>query len=265
MSTTMTVEQTNNNDEETAAASTSSSTSLTAAVDYNLRPRSLRNREETEKRQSVIKRQPKPKQKPPPLSKYRRKTANARERTRMVEINNAFEALRKVVPPFGPKAREIEDEQKEDPKSSDKLTKITTLRLAMNYIDALSKILRESDVSHSSSSANADNSIVGEEDNASHGKILSEDTVCQPIHSDTYLSDSLYKDLTEASDALAQNDDMTCPDLDSDLDLETLATSLSEDSSLSSVHSIVEGFPSLLASSTDNFDVLLESDNEICN
>ena len=42
------------------------------------------------------------KQRPPPLSKYRRKTANARERSRMKEINFAFETLRKAVPSYMP-------------------------------------------------------------------------------------------------------------------------------------------------------------------
>lgn len=42
------------------------------------------------------------KHRPPPLSKYRRKTANARERSRMKEINSAFETLRKAVPSYMP-------------------------------------------------------------------------------------------------------------------------------------------------------------------
>ncbi|XP_054743031.1 helix-loop-helix protein delilah [Anastrepha obliqua] len=73
------------------------------------------------------------KSKAPPLSKYRRKTANARERTRMREINSAFENLRHCVPPSiavdetGP--------------TNEKLTKITTLRLAMKYINLLSEVL----------------------------------------------------------------------------------------------------------------------------
>lgn len=49
---------------------------------YNLRTRSIQNRIETEKRKKEP-RKPKPKQRPPPLSKYRRKTANLRERCRM--------------------------------------------------------------------------------------------------------------------------------------------------------------------------------------
>ena len=91
---------------------------------YELRTSSLVNRVEVERRQTQPK-QLKPKTKPPPLSKYRRKTANARERTRMNEINDGFEELKNVIPnlPEG------------------KLTKITTLRLALNYISALRSML----------------------------------------------------------------------------------------------------------------------------
>lgn len=77
-----------------------------------------------------------PKQKPAPLSKYRRKTANARERSRMREINVAFETLRRAVPHTAAPAC-----------ASEKLTKITTLRLAMKYIAALSQAVRESQMS----------------------------------------------------------------------------------------------------------------------
>ncbi|EDW45112.1 GM10319 [Drosophila sechellia] len=67
----------------------------------------------------------KSKTKAPPLSKYRRKTANARERTRMREINTAFETLRHCVPEAikGEDAAHI----------IEKLTKITTLRVDMIY------------------------------------------------------------------------------------------------------------------------------------
>ncbi|KAL5272982.1 hypothetical protein ACFFRR_000014 [Megaselia abdita] len=76
------------------------------------------------------------KTKAPPLSKYRRKTANARERTRMKEINSAFEVLRKCVP----QAVSGSGDNKE---SNEKLTKITTLRLAMTYINILSNALED--------------------------------------------------------------------------------------------------------------------------
>lgn len=81
--------------------------------------------------------QPKPKQKPAPLSKYRRKTANARERSRMREINTAFESLRRAVPHMF--VSQCPGALNQTP--SEKLTKITTLRLAMRYISALSSAL----------------------------------------------------------------------------------------------------------------------------
>lgn len=75
----------------------------------------------------------KPKQKAAPLSKYRRKTANARERTRMREINSAFENLRQSVP--------VVVAGSPSQSTNEKLTKITTLRMAMKYITILSDIL----------------------------------------------------------------------------------------------------------------------------
>lgn len=97
-------------------------------VEYNLRKSSLKNRVETERRRKSPK-EPKPKSRPPPLSKYRRRAANARERGRMLEINDAFDALADAIPVY----------QFEDNKG--KPTKITTLRLALNYIAALRETL----------------------------------------------------------------------------------------------------------------------------
>ncbi|TDH05869.1 hypothetical protein EPR50_G00126910 [Perca flavescens] len=59
-------------------------------------------------------------------SKVRRHEANARERTRMHSLNDALESLRKVVPCYS---------------KTQKLSKIETLRLAKNYIWALSETL----------------------------------------------------------------------------------------------------------------------------
>lgn len=105
---------------------------------YSLRPRATRKCEEDEAppepeewRPSRNKRKPKSM----PLSKYRRKTANARERCRMREINEAFESLRRVIPHVN-----VEE------CSSEKLTKITTLRLAMKYISALDNALRDQEL-----------------------------------------------------------------------------------------------------------------------
>lgn len=80
-------------------------------------------------------RKPKTKAKPKaaPLSKYRRKTANARERTRMREINSAFENLRNCVP--------LSISNGTPTSTNEKLTKITTLRLAMKYIRTLNEVL----------------------------------------------------------------------------------------------------------------------------
>lgn len=52
---------------------------------YNLRTKSIQNRIEieTKRKQAPRRKEPKPKQRPAPLSKYRRKTANLRERSRM--------------------------------------------------------------------------------------------------------------------------------------------------------------------------------------
>ncbi|XP_028660298.1 neurogenic differentiation factor 6-A [Erpetoichthys calabaricus] len=58
--------------------------------------------------------------------KMRRQEANARERSRMHGLNNALDSLRKVVPCYS---------------KTQKLSKIETLRLAKNYIWALSEIL----------------------------------------------------------------------------------------------------------------------------
>lgn len=100
---------------------------------YGLRPRTIIKRLQQEIiRKEVPKKPPRCKSRPPPLSKYRRKTANARERHRMREINNAFESLRKVLPD----AMEVHA-------SSSSMTKITTLRLAVAYIRALSHVLDE--------------------------------------------------------------------------------------------------------------------------
>lgn len=79
----------------------------------------------------------------PCTHRYRRKTANARERSRMREINEAFEALRRAVPHLAVEAH------------NEKLTKITTLRLAMKYISALSGLLSAAPTAATSSSSSS--------------------------------------------------------------------------------------------------------------
>ncbi|CAB4059659.1 unnamed protein product [Lepeophtheirus salmonis] len=71
---------------------------------------------------------------PVPMSKYRRRTANQRERQRMGEINVAFEKLREKMPsPTSGKNR------------CEKMTKINILHVAINYIRALESILDTGD------------------------------------------------------------------------------------------------------------------------
>lgn len=100
---------------------------------YGLRPRTIIRRLQLERsREDLPQGESKtPKNRPPPLSKYRRKTANARERHRMKEINDAFETLRRVLPDFCSR------------RAAAAMTKITTLKLAVNYIRALSHILED--------------------------------------------------------------------------------------------------------------------------
>ena len=66
---------------------------------YKFREASIKKRIEVEHRKKEPKKRgPKPRPKPQPMSKYRRKTANLRERQRMGEINSAYEVLRAKIP-----------------------------------------------------------------------------------------------------------------------------------------------------------------------
>lgn len=84
------------------------------------------------------KRGPKPKTHSAKMSKYRRKTANARERMRMGEINTAFDKLKDKIPL--PKIGKVKCE---------KLTKINILHIAINYIRALEDILETGELAAS--------------------------------------------------------------------------------------------------------------------
>lgn len=106
------------------------------AEKYALRACSIQKRIETESRKGQPrKRGPKPKPRPLPMSKYRRKTANLRERQRMGEINVAFDKLKDKIPTpiITGKGR------------CEKLTKINVLHVAINYIRALENILDTGD------------------------------------------------------------------------------------------------------------------------
>ena len=76
---------------------------------------------------------PKPKCQTAKMSKYRRKTANARERMRMGEINVAYDRLKETIPlPSVGHGRQ----------KCEKLTKINLLHIAINYIRSLESILQ---------------------------------------------------------------------------------------------------------------------------
>merc|ERR1712083_14901 len=68
------------------------------------------------------------------LSKYKRKTANAKERDRMKKMNDVFATLKSVIPVDGKIDKEEEKE-----------TKVTTLRSAIHYINYLKQLIEECD------------------------------------------------------------------------------------------------------------------------
>ncbi|KAH8359812.1 hypothetical protein KR093_008902 [Drosophila rubida] len=121
--------------EPAAAAPTASGTLATELQAMATATAATATKETATEKASAAKAKSSAKTKAPPLSKYRRKTANARERTRMREINMAFEQLRHCVP------QSITGEDAAN--TNEKLTKITTLRLAMKYIGMLSESLQD--------------------------------------------------------------------------------------------------------------------------
>ncbi|XP_042235267.1 pancreas transcription factor 1 subunit alpha-like [Homarus americanus] len=115
--------------EGTADTSSKCHTAGSSEGKYKLRPRSLQARRPSDSEwslQDTLRHKPQP----PPLSRYRRKTANARERYRMRQINTAFETLRDALPSWVCSRRAASD-----------MTKITTLKLASAYIRSLQDIL----------------------------------------------------------------------------------------------------------------------------
>ena len=115
--------------ENSSCSSTPDSQTESSGVKYQLRPRSYKSRYLYDPDWSLP--EPTgPKTRPQPLSRYRRKTANARERYRMRQINTAFESLRGVLPSWVCRRRAAAD-----------MTKIATLRLASAYIRSLQDML----------------------------------------------------------------------------------------------------------------------------
>ena len=87
------------NSNSTNTRSSSSEVKNITKDKYKLREASIKKRIEVEHRKKQPKKRgPKPRPKAQPMSKYRRKTANLRERQRMGEINTAFEKLREKIP-----------------------------------------------------------------------------------------------------------------------------------------------------------------------
>ncbi|XP_045614665.1 transcription factor 21-like [Procambarus clarkii] len=119
----------NNNNNNNQNNTESTNTACSSGVKYQLRPRTLLPRRRCDSEWS-LQDTLRHKQRPPPLSRYRRKTANARERYRMRQINTAFESLRGVLPSWVCSRR-----------AASEMTKITTLRLASAYIRSLQDIL----------------------------------------------------------------------------------------------------------------------------
>lgn len=132
--------------------------------EYNLRKKTIVNRIKTEKKKKLPK-VPKPKTSPAPLSKYRRRAANARERGRMEDINQAFETLKSVLPNI-----------EEGPNF--KMTKITTLRLAMNYISALKDMLGHSEDSGSDLSGELSSDLNSDGDTSGTPSVSSSEDAC---------------------------------------------------------------------------------------
>ncbi|XP_042234450.1 twist-related protein-like [Homarus americanus] len=119
----------NNNDSNNNNNKCSEDESGISGGKYQLRPRSVKSRRRCDSDwnfQDTLRHKPRP----PPLSRYRRKTANARERYRMRQINTAFDSLRGVLPSWVCSRRAASD-----------MTKITTLKLASAYIRSLQDIL----------------------------------------------------------------------------------------------------------------------------
>lgn len=191
-------------------ADSNNNTSVEKCEKYSLRPRTILKREDEEfeawKPRSKSKKRPK--QKPAPLSKYRRKTANARERCRMREINEGFEALRRVLPHLS-----------SDNENNEKLTKISTLRLAMKYITALNRILQDTDAESDGESFFSEY--------ASTVADMSDQSLTPPTFSDHSFS-------TDFSDQLLSPSDFTDQILPhSDLDITSGGLPLTNDFSIS--------------------------------
>lgn len=209
---------------ESELALTASSTSLNSTTSsslayqpkYSLRARSIQRRIEVEVKQTEPKsRQSKAKCRPAPLSKYRRKTANAKERSRMRDINSAFDMLERSIPQLA----------RRHPRN-EKVTKITVLRLAINYIRSLSSML-ESSPSEMTTSSNCSSDF-----NASSPSSVSSCTTPSPtVPTLDFHSASMTMTSAVASDALDEIGELTDFQLPHELVVFLNSASLSSSSS----------------------------------
>lgn len=106
---------------------------------YGLRPRNNRRRSENYDSPEIQKRKPnrRGRGRGKIFTKFRRHTANARERDRMKNMNTAYDALKEALPSFG--CRDFSS-----------MTKFSILNLAISYIKKLSNILQDAPQNSSS-------------------------------------------------------------------------------------------------------------------
>lgn len=165
-------------------------------------------------------------------------------------MNIAFEKLRKVVPEF-PSMMDEDDEEKQN----SKLTKITTLRLAVNYIQALSQILKESEADEGGGSESGQRQDLCN-DSSKSDKILENFSIASCADMTQLLSGLPFDDtlLMHRPSSCGSSDLPSCS-----------SPSTTETESLQSLESLKSScWPDFSADDSleDAFDLILESDGE---
>ncbi|ESO96433.1 hypothetical protein LOTGIDRAFT_159843 [Lottia gigantea] len=165
---------------------------------YNFRRSSVIKRIRVEENQKQSKKDArtkvKTKQEAQPLSKYRRRSANARERCRINDMNLAYEQLRNVLPQMSPVY------------SKNKLSKQTILTLAMNYIAALRRVLGYSDPqdrSDGESNGSSCSTVSSDGESSNSSLTTSDDGLCstssESVSDEMMLSTSLVTQCSTSS------------------------------------------------------------------
>ncbi|KAL8579803.1 hypothetical protein ACOMHN_060856 [Nucella lapillus] len=249
---------------------------------YNLRRSSVRVRVQVEEKKQQPK-QKKAKNRPPPLSKYRRRTANARERSRMAEINDAFQELKQALPDDCFEGK-MDDEGNLSSSSSSGIssgssssssmnksksktpqpTKATVLRLTIDYIAALRDILGYN--ADSSSSEGSSGSSCGGSSGSSCGGSSGDVTY---LLNDDLGSDAVSSVTPSTSSGSGDEESLTSSDLDargmvSEMDTVELASDMDgivmEDLDFFDTSLAAEFSPDL----SPDFTATLSPDEEIC-